>query len=52
MDMISRNDPAGFMRAAAEQMAGQTLRHHAAALVAAGKASAAEAMRFGDEADD
>ncbi len=52
MEMISRNDPAGFMRAAGEQMAGHTLRHHAAALVAAGKASVAEAMRFGDEADD
>lgn len=52
VELISRNDPAGFMRAAAAQMAGRTLRNHAADLVAAGKAIAAEAMRYGAEEED
>jgi MSHA biogenesis protein MshE len=52
VDMINRNDPTGFMRAAAAQMTGKTMRNHAAALVMAGRASVSEAMRFGAEADD
>ena len=51
MEMISRNDPAGFMRAAGEQKAGHTLRHHAAALVAAGQATVADASGFGPDGD-
>jgi MSHA biogenesis protein MshE len=41
----NREDPAAFLAAATEAMAGNTLRTHAASLAAAGKTTVDEAMR-------
>ena len=43
----SRADPAAFIRLANERMKGQTLAHHALALVREGRTSVAEALRMG-----
>jgi len=48
----SRSDPAAFLRAARERMAGKTLTHHALELVRQGKTSLAEAMRVGYDLED
>jgi len=49
---ISRNDPAGFMRATQERMRGHTLRAHALALAAEGKTTVAEVIRVASEVED
>lgn len=48
----SRADPAAFLRAARERLAGQTLTHHALELVRQGRTSVAEAMRVGYDLED
>jgi MSHA biogenesis protein MshE len=48
----SRSDPATFMQAARERMKGQTLAHHALALVRQGRTSLAEALRIGFDVDE
>jgi MSHA biogenesis protein MshE len=48
----SRADPAAFLRAARERLAGQTLTHHALELVRQGRTSLAEAMRVGYDLED
>ncbi|HJV85645.1 MAG TPA: GspE/PulE family protein [Noviherbaspirillum sp.] len=48
----NHHDPAHFMKVAQEQMAGQTLRRHAVALVVAGKTTVSEAMRISNQFDD
>lgn len=48
----SRSDPADFLRAARERLAGQTLTHHALELVRQGRTSLAEAMRVGYDLED
>lgn len=45
-------DSAHFLKVAQAQMAGQTLRRHAVALVIAGKSTMAEAMRVGSQLED
>lgn len=47
----SQADPAAFMRAARERMAGHTMAFHALQLVREGRTSLAEAMRIGFEVD-
>lgn len=51
-DAASHHDPGHFMKIAAAQMAGQTLRRHAVALVVAGKTTVSEAMRISNLSDD
>ncbi len=48
----SRSDPAAFLRAARQRMAGRTLTHHALELVRQGRTSLAEAMRVGYDLED
>jgi MSHA biogenesis protein MshE len=48
----SRSDPAAFLRAARERMAGRTLTHHALELVRQGRTSLAEAIRVGYDLED
>ena len=48
----SRSDPAAFLRAARERLAGQTLTYHALELVRQGRTSLAEAMRVGYDLED
>ena len=48
----SRSDPAGFLRAARQRLAGRTLTHHALELVREGRTSLAEAMRVGYDLED
>lgn len=48
----SHHDPAHFIKVAKAQMAGQTLRSHAVALVAAGRTTVAEAMRISNQFED
>lgn len=45
-------DPGQFMKIAQAQMAGQTLRRHAVALVVAGKTTVSEAMRVSNQFED
>jgi MSHA biogenesis protein MshE len=45
-------DPAFFLKVAQAQMAGQTLRRHAVALVVAGKTTVSEAMRVSSQFED
>lgn len=52
VDAANNVDPAVFMRAAGEQMAGNTLRRHVVALVIAGKTTVSEAMRISNQLDD
>ncbi|HZW22012.1 GspE/PulE family protein [Noviherbaspirillum sp.] len=51
-DAAGHHDPAHFMKVAAAQMAGQTLRRHAVALVIAGRTTIGEAMRISNQFDD
>ncbi len=51
-DAANHHDPAHFMKVAEAQMAGQTLRRHAVALVVAGKTTVDEAMRVSNQFDD
>lgn len=51
-DAASHGDPANFLRAAEAQMAGNTLGRQAANLAAAGRTTAAEAMRVSNQFDD
>jgi MSHA biogenesis protein MshE len=51
-DAASHHDPAHFIKVAHAQMAGQTLRRHAVALVIAGKTTVGEAMRISNQLDD
>ena len=46
------DDVQGFVRVARTQMAGNTLRRHAAQLVAAGKTTPEEGMRVSHQAED
>ena len=48
----SHSDPAQFVRIAQAQMAGNTLRRHAVALVTAGKTTIGEAMRVTTQLED
>lgn len=48
----SRSDPAAFLGAARERMAGQTLTHHAMELVRQGRTSVSEAMRVGLDSEE
>ena len=51
-DAANHHDPAHFMKVATAQMAGQTLRRHAVALVIAGKTTVSEAMRVSNQFDE
>ncbi len=51
-DAAGHHDPTHFMKVAQEQMAGQTLRRHAVALVIAGKTTVSEAMRVSNQFED
>ncbi|KIF82271.1 GspE/PulE family protein [Noviherbaspirillum autotrophicum] len=51
-DAANHHDPAHFMKIAEAQMAGQTLRRHAVALVVAGRTTVDEAMRVSNQFDD
>jgi MSHA biogenesis protein MshE len=48
----SRSDPAAFLSAARERMAGHTLMHHALDLVRQGRTTLSEAMRVGYDTED
>ncbi|MCW5619973.1 MAG: Flp pilus assembly complex ATPase component TadA [Burkholderiales bacterium] len=48
----SDGDPSSFLEAARQQMAGRTLRRHAAMLAARGVTTVEEAMRVSTQADD
>jgi MSHA biogenesis protein MshE len=51
-DAAGREDHAQFMKIAQAQMAGNTLRRHAVALVVAGKTTVSEAMRISNQFED
>lgn len=51
-DAANHQDPAQFMKVAQAQMAGQTLRRHAVALVVAGRTTVSEAMRISNQFDE
>jgi MSHA biogenesis protein MshE len=51
-DAASHHDPAHFLKVAHAQMAGETLRRHAVALVIAGRTTVAEAMRISNQLED
>ncbi len=51
-DAANGNDPAAFIKVAQAQMAGETLRRHAVALVIAGKTTVGEAMRISNQLED
>jgi MSHA biogenesis protein MshE len=51
-DAAGQRDPRLFVKAAEEQMAGETLRRHAVALVVAGRTSVIEAMRISNQFED
>ncbi len=52
VEAANQEDPALFVATAAREMAGNTLRAHAAQLVAAGKTTVDEAMRVSHEFED
>jgi MSHA biogenesis protein MshE len=52
VDAASRHDHAHFMQVAQSQMAGNTLRRHAVALVVSGKTTVSEAMRISNQFGD
>jgi MSHA biogenesis protein MshE len=52
VDASNHHDPAHFLKAAHAQMAGETLRRHAVALVVAGKTTISEAMRISNQLED
>ncbi len=51
-DAANGGDPAAFTKVAQAQMAGETLRRHAVALVVAGKTTVGEAMRISNQLED
>ncbi|NMM37554.1 MAG: Flp pilus assembly complex ATPase component TadA [Glaciimonas sp.] len=51
-DAANANDPAAFIKVAQAQMAGETLRRHAVAMVVAGKTTVGEAMRISNQLED
>jgi MSHA biogenesis protein MshE len=51
-DAANDQDPARFMKVAEAEMAGQTLRRHAIALVIAGRTTVSEAMRISNQFED
>ena len=52
VEAANQDDPNQFIRAAREQMAGNTLRRQAANLAAEGKTTAEEAMRISSQVED
>ena len=52
VEAANRQDPGHFLAAAEVEMAGQTLRRHAVALVIAGKTTVSEAMRISNQIDE
>ena len=52
VDAANDLDPATFLKAAAQQMAGQTLRRHAVQLVVQGRTTVSEAMRISNQLED
>jgi MSHA biogenesis protein MshE len=52
VDAANHPDPAHFLKAAAAQMAGNTLRRHAVQLVVEGRTTVAEAMRISNQFED
>jgi MSHA biogenesis protein MshE len=52
VDAANHHDAAAFMKAAAAQMAGNTLRRHAVQLVVQGRTTVAEAMRISNQFED
>ncbi|MYM98331.1 GspE/PulE family protein [Duganella vulcania] len=52
IDAANDPDPSHFLRTAAKQMAGETLRRHAVALVIQGRTTVAEAMRISNQIED
>jgi MSHA biogenesis protein MshE len=51
-DAANHRDPGHFMKVAAAEMGGHTLRRHAVALVIEGKTTVPEAMRISNQFDD
>ncbi|MFM2089319.1 MAG: hypothetical protein RLZZ237_4188 [Pseudomonadota bacterium] len=51
-DAANHADPSHFMKVAAAQMAGETLRRHAVQLVVAGRTTVSEAMRISNQTED
>jgi MSHA biogenesis protein MshE len=51
-DAANHPDPAHFLKIGQAQMAGETLRRHAVALVLAGKTTVGEAMRISNQFED
>jgi MSHA biogenesis protein MshE len=52
VDAANDPDPAHFLKAAAKEMAGQTLRRHGVQLVIQGRTTVAEAMRISNQQED
>ncbi len=52
VDAANHPDPAHFLKAAHAEMAGETLRRHAVALVVQGRTTIAEAMRISNQLED
>ncbi len=52
VEAANQDDPAVFLRVAREQMAGNTLRRHAALLVVTGRTTIEEAMRISNQFED
>jgi MSHA biogenesis protein MshE len=52
VDATHHADPTQFIKAAQAEMAGQTLRRHAVALVVAGRTTVSEAMRISNQRDE
>jgi MSHA biogenesis protein MshE len=51
-EAANNSEPAQFLKAAYAQMAGQTLRRHAVALVIAGRTTVSEAMRISNQFEE
>jgi MSHA biogenesis protein MshE len=51
-DAANHADPSHFMKVAAAQMAGETLRRHAVQLVVQGRTTISEAMRISNQTED
>jgi MSHA biogenesis protein MshE len=52
VDAANDADPSNFLKAAQAQMAGETLRRHAVALVIQGRTTVSEAMRISNQVED
>jgi MSHA biogenesis protein MshE len=52
VEAANREDPAAFIAAATREMAGNTLRNHAASLAVDGKTTVQEAMRVTSQLED